>query len=256
MGFNLSDITKNVVRTVSDNSPAILSAIAVVGVVSTTVMAVKATPIAIDILEAEEKFRKEEGNLLKIDILDKVELLWKCYLPSALMGAITIASIVGSNHISSVRNTALISLIGIAETTLKEYQAKVIETIGENKEAKIQAEISQDTLNRNPAKEKTIILTGNGKYLCYDKFSGRYFRSDIENIRQSVNEFNHRLNLNGWVNINVLYELFGLENIELGDEFGWDANKSLLEIRTDTRQEPSTGEPALVIDYRVSPLHI
>lgn len=254
--MDLNRALKNFGRDISNNSPTILSAMAVLGVVTTVIMAVKATPKAMEVIEAEERFREEEGNLPKIDILDKVELTWRYYWPAAASGVITIGCIIGSNHISVRKNTALISLLGVAESTLREYQEKVVQTIGEGKEEKIRAEIAQETLNRNPVSEKTVILTGAGDYLCYDKFSGRYFRSHISKIEKATNEFNRRLNLDGWLNINYFYDLLGLEAIDMGEEMGWMAERALLDIKVYTRNEPETQEPALVIDYRVSPYHI
>lgn len=256
MSFDLTKTTKTVGRWMDNNSPALLSAVAIVGVVSTVAMAIKATPKAMLVLETEERFRREEGNLPEINTLDKMELTWKIYLPSAVMGLITIGCIIGSNHISTRRNAALISLIGVAENVLREYQEKVVETIGENKEEKIHANIAQDQIDNHPVTESTIIMTGHGSYLCYDNFSKRYFRSEIEAIRRSANEFNRKLNIEGWLTINYLYDLLGLEPIELGDEYGWIAERALLDLKFNTRMAKDTDEPALVIDYMVKPYHI
>ena len=256
----VSTMTKQLANTINRNSPTILTALGVAGLVSTVILAIKATPKALNILGEEQRFRYEEEHSAQftdtpIDIFDSVELTWKCYVPTMLMGAATIGCIIGSNRINLRRNAALASLFSIAETTLREYQAKVAEEIGEKKEEKIRADIVQDKLNANPAEEKTIILTGKGMYLCFDTFSGRYFRSNIEVLQRAENVFNQRLLREGWFCINNFYDEIGLEFIELGDEMGWIAERGLMELKFTTKMAKD-NEPCLVVDYRVSPHHI
>ena len=263
-----SQVTKNTGRVISKNSPTILTAMGVAGLISTVVLAIKATPKAEEILYHEADFRmdgweRQTGEHRDsypitpiISPVETVELVWKEYIPTAIMGSITIACMISANHISLRRNAALVSLLSIAETTLKEYQNKVKEQIGEKKEEKIQSEIAQDHIDAHPVQEKSVILTGNGSYLCYDTFSGRYFRSDIEALRKAENTFNQRLIRNDWLCINEFYYDIGLESIDLGDEMGWIAERSLLELKFNTKMAKDTNEPCLVVDYFVSPHHI
>lgn len=249
--------TKQLVRLVNVNSPTILTGIGVAGLITTVILAIKATPKALERIEMEKRFRYEEfGENEPLTKLEVIETTWKCYIPTAGMGLLTIASIIFANNINLRRNAALASLYSITETTLKEYQAKVVEQIGEKKEEKIRGEIAQDHIDQKTVDDKTVIFTGNGNYLCFDDFSKRYFRSDIEKIRQSVNRFNQKLLREGWLGINEFYYELGLESIELGDEFGWIAERELLEMKTSTKMAKDSGEPCLVIDYMVKPIHI
>jgi hypothetical protein len=255
----LTKSTKELVRVVNKNSPTILTGLGVGGLLSSVFLSIKATKKAVEILEYEKEFRYQEGLTKKrdtpIDILDTIELTWKCYVPTMAMILATTACMIGSNHISLRRNAALASLLTFTETTLREYQTKVVEEIGKAKEEKIRGEIAQDKLNANPADEKMIVLTGKGNYLCYDTFSGRYFRSDVDILQRKANEFNARLIREGWLSINEFYYEVGLESIELGDEMGWIAERSLLEFKFDTKMAKDK-EPCLVIGYTVTPYHI
>lgn len=249
--------SKDIGRAISKNSPTILTAFGVAGLISTVVLAIKATPKAIEILDREKMFRyQEENDPAPLTPLDVIELTWKEYVPTAVMGGMTIACMIGSNHINLRRNAALVSLFTVTESALKEYEAKVRGEIGEKKEEKIRGEISQDHLDRAPVNEKAIIFTGHGNYLCFDDFSKRYFRSDIEAIRRAQNIFNQRLLREGWLCINEFYYEIGLEPIELGDEFGWIAERNLMEIRYDTKMAKDSNEPCLVVGYSVTPHHI
>ena len=95
----------------------------------------------------------------------------------------------------------------MAESASREYKAKVVEQIGAKKADKIEEELAQDKLDKNPANEKTVVLTGKGQYLCFDSFSSRYFRSDIESIRKIENVFNQRLLREDWLCITQTYIL-------------------------------------------------
>jgi len=252
----ISKNLKTISRSLSKNSPTILTALGVAGLVSTVALAIRATPKALEILEREKEFRYEEyGDELPIEIVDTIQLTWRVYLPTIGMGAATIFCIIGANNIQLRRNAALASLFSITEATLKEYQAKVVDTIGEAKEEKIRGEIAQEMINKDPSENKTIILTGKGDYLCYDAFSGRYFRSDIETLRRNENQFNQKLLREGWLNINEFYYEIGLDSIELGDEMGWIAERSLMDLKFTTKIG-TNGEPCLIIGYSVSPHHI
>lgn len=252
----VTNSTKQLGRAISRNSPTILTALGVAGLLTTVILAVKATPKAMEILEYEKQFRFEQENAITpdepIEILDTIELTWKCYIPTILMGVATASCIIGANHISLRRSAVLTSLYSIAETSLKEYQQKVVETIGDKKEEKIREEIVKDKIESNPPKDNSIILTGKGNYLCYDVFSGRYFRTSVEEIQRAEIRFNQKLLREGWMDINMFYDEVGLEPIELGNQMGWIAQYAILELKFTSTLTKDT-EPCLVMEYRVPP---
>ena len=59
---NLSKVFKNVQTSIAKHSPEILIGMGVAGMISTTVMAVKATPKAMKLMEEKEK---DSGSLTK-----------------------------------------------------------------------------------------------------------------------------------------------------------------------------------------------
>ena len=73
------------------SSPTILTVLGIAGVVGTTVMAIKATPKAMKLIKA----KKDELNTDKLTPTELVQTTWKCYIPSALIGAGTIVCIIG-----------------------------------------------------------------------------------------------------------------------------------------------------------------
>lgn len=239
---------KNVVNGMRQNSPTILTGLAVAGVASTAILAVRATPKALQIIRDEEEAAQSRFEAKHI-----VMLTWKCYIPAGIMGAATIACIIGANSINLRRNAALASIYSLTETTLKEYQAKVIETIGEKKEQAIKESIAQDRLDKNPLSSNQVIFTGYGDSLCYDSISGRYFKSDYETLRKIENDINYRLVNNVmYISLNDVYDEMGLPRSSIGDNLGWNVEKKLHFLFTSKLAEG--GQPCVVIDYSVDPM--
>jgi len=128
--MQIKTMTKQASRRMMKNSPTILTIMGVSGVILTAVLAVRATPKAIRIIE-KEKLR--DRFVLERDLkpLDYVRLTWREYLPAVLMGSATISCIIGANSIHLQRTAAIQGIYSLTETAFKEYQAKVIQTLGE-----------------------------------------------------------------------------------------------------------------------------
>lgn len=250
---------------IAKNSPTIFTWLAVGGVASTVLLAVKATPKALCLIDDElysymgDDMYGEYGNTIqdRIKFLPTktiVKLTWKCYLPSMAMGLVTAGCIVGANSINLRRNAALATIYTITEQALKEYQAKVIETIGEKKEHKIRDDITADRIRKNPLGANEIIFTGNGEVLCYDSLSGRYFKSDVEKIRRTINDLNQNLVTDLFVTVNDLYYGLGLSGTAQGDQMGWSLDHKI--IVTFSSHLTEKNEPCLALTYEVFPIFI
>lgn len=237
--------------TLERESPTILTALGVTGLVTTVVMAVSATPKALKILDKADYDRvAPEGKLGKeLTPIEVVELTWMCYAPAALVGLVTAMCIVGSNSVNLRRNAALASLYSLTERALREYQEKVIETIGEKKEQHIRDEIAQDKLNSNPVGN---IVVASGKVLMFDSLSGRYFQNDMESVRRIVNDFNEMLFGSMYASLNELYDELGLEGTTMGQSVGYSVERGLLRPEFSAKIA-TNGEPCIVVDFKPSP---
>lgn len=243
---SIKAVAKNLEVAVRKNSPTILTGLGVAGLITTTVLAVKATPKALALIE-----EAEDKQMENLEPLEVVKVTWKCYIPAALMGGITIGCMIGANSINLRRSAALASAYSIAETTLKEYQAKVVETIGEAKARKIKEDIAEDKMKKNPVQNTEVIITGKGDMLCFDVLSGRYFKNNIENLRKIQNDFNHNLISEMYVSLNELYYAIGLPGVKVGDDLGWNVD-TMIEFSFSSKLTEE-GEPCLVVDYLVGP---
>lgn len=240
------------------HSPEILTGIGVAGLIATSVMAVRATPKALQLIEQAgyEKGSDENpimGNeFTPLTYAEMVKAAWKCYIPAAITGAMSVACIIGASSVNVKRNAALATAYTLSETALKEYKDKVIETIGERKHEEIQDAIAKDKVEKNPVSNREVIITEKGSTLCLDAISGRYFQSDIDLIKRAENEANRQILNEGYISLNDFYYALGLDSIKMGDEIGWNSNNGLLDIHFSS-QLASDGRPCLVINFPIAP---
>lgn len=263
--MQLKTIVTNIGRTLQKNSPYILAGLGAAGVISTAVMTAKAAVKAHQTIEyyeddmvcklsLEELEERGTPNCYISTLKEKAKLTWKYFIPPVIMGSTSIACIIGAQSVNTKRHAALASLYSLTESTLKDYREKVIEQIGEKKEQKIQDEITQEKIDKNPVTKQQVIITGKGEALCYDSYSGRYFKSDIETLRRIQNDFNHELMGVMWLPLNDLYCYMGLGCIKMGDDLGWTVDE-LLDFRFSTMMSDN-GEPCLVVDFDLTPKFI
>ena len=237
----------------SKRSPAILIFLGITGMVSTVVMACKATPKARDILDElhEQQEEMEEENTKPVQIAKDIKAVAPLYVPSILMGSMSIACIIGSYSITNKRMAALATAYSISERTLHEYQKKVIETIGEKKEERIRDEIAKDHVRDNPPSSNEIILTDGGDMLCYDSVFGRYFKSNINTIRRAESVLNRRLISEMYVSLNDYFDEVGLPPTRMGNELGWNVDHLIGFTFSSILTE--NDQTCLVVDYDICP---
>lgn len=243
------------------HSPEILTGIGIAGMLSTTVLAVRATPKALMLIEEKKREKKftviKDGGDPDLTKLEIVKTAWKPYIPAAVTGVASIACLVGASSVNARRNAALAAAYALSETTLADYKEKVVETIGEKKAQEVKDAIAKDKIENDPVTRKEIIATDKGETLCYDALSGRYFKSDIEYIRRAVNNLNERLLFDTHISLNEYYDEIGLEEIfPMGENLGWtvdpdSANKGLIEL--DFSSQLAEGTPCLVVGFSNAP---
>lgn len=244
----ISNFIKTVGDKLSEHSPEILTGIGITGLLSTTVLAVKATPKALRLIDE----KKEEIDTDELTNMEVVKTCWKCYIPAAVTASVSVACLIGANSVNNKRNAVLATAYKLSESAFSEYKEKVIETIGEKKEEEVRDKIAKDKLEKNPVKNNEVIITGKGEVLCYDAISGRYFKSDVDKIRKVENILNKKIMNDMYCSLNDFYDLVGLPFTQLGFELGWNVNDSLVEIEFST-QLSEDDIPCVVVNYSVTP---
>jgi hypothetical protein len=246
--MNLTHIFNNGKKAVKANSPEILTAFGVSGVVVTSYLAAKGAIQADRILQEGQEPGFEDPER---DLKTKVRLTWKCYIPAVASGVITASCIMGASKANSKRTAVAVGAYSLTEKAFAEYREKVVEQLGENKEQKIRDEIKQDRVTKLGSKD--VIITGKGEVVCCELLTGRYFKSDMETLRRAQNDINARINNERYVNLDEFYDLIGLPYTSQSNTCGWDSAK-LMELEFTTTLTPD-GTPCLAFDYNyVKPL--
>lgn len=245
---SFQQFVKSAKVTLVKHSPEILTGIGITGLVTTTVLAVRATPKALKLIEEVKKTEKKDS----LTALETVKTTWKCYVPAAAIGVTSVACLIGASSVNARRNAALATAYKLSETAFHEYKNKVVETLGEKKERHIHDEIDKDHMEKNPVNKSSVIVTEKGNTLCYDRTFGQYFKSDIEKIKKAVNELNRQLLIHDYVSLNDFYDELGIPHIPIGDDMGWRVDRGLIEVDFGS-QLASDDTPCVVMRYEVAP---
>lgn len=242
------------------NSTHILTGAAVLGVVGTTVLAVKGTPRAQQLLE-DARIEKTDRTVedassfhydhTRLTPFEKVKAAWQPYLPAVLVGSATIACIIGANAIGTRRQAALAAGAAITSQAFREYREQTIEKIGENKEEEIRAAIAERHVAENPPSPEVLVEQGD-KVLCYDTFSSRYFYSTVEDIKAAQNAVNLTIINDMYAPQNDFYAELGLARVSMGDEYGWNTDVSMNVYFTSILTPDN--KPVVAIDYHHLPI--
>lgn len=253
--MSLKQLGNKIARGINKNADVILTVSALVGLTTTTYLAVKETPRAIDILdsakesidridEAVEQDRMDEDEAeekireVKIDTAKK---LAKNYAGAGISFVATAGCIIGSNKASRSQNAALSSALNAATLIHSEYQERVREELGEKKETKIHDEIRKEHIDTNPpTRLDRVYDTGKGDTLCYiemfpgDSDTGIYFYSSPEAVLAGINDANAHGIENCYVSMQDLLWFLGLKIKGHGTNLiGWQitSRSELIQVR-------------------------
>lgn len=252
--MNVRSIINVTQRYVIDNSPTLLTAFGVTGTLATAYLTGKATFKAADILRREAEARvlmeKQPPPPTK---RQQVGMVWKCYIPPAITVVSTVGCIVAANTISMSRAAAMAAAYTMADKNFAEYKDKVKEIIGEKKEGEVRAATAHDSANNTPMLH--VERGHGGDTLCLDKWTGRFFTSDMQTIRAGENDLNKGLYRGNdrVATLGDFYSCLGLSAPKCSEEVGWNAD-SPLDLTFDTVLRDD--QPVLVMDFANTPFPI
>lgn len=198
------------------NGPTILTVVGGVGVIATAVLAVKATPKA---LERVETATNEKGE--DLTKFEAVVVAGPSYIPAVAAGAATLICIFSANALSKRQQASIVSAYALLDSSYKQYKNKVEELYGKTGVERIVGEIAKDKYDEED------IEVEEGKQLFYDAYSGRYFESTMEDVLRAEYDTNRDLIMVDAIPLNTFYEHLGLDPIDGGDEVGWSTGGNL-----------------------------
>lgn len=242
------------------HSPEILVVAGTVGVVASAVMACKATLKVTEVIdEAKENIEKIHAvanDESKADIYTEEDAkkdlsivyvqtgikMVKLYGPAVALGALSLTGILASNNILRKRNIALAAAYATVEKGFKEYRGRVIERFGDRIDYELRHNIKvkeiEKTITDENGEEKTVketvdtVDTVLSQYSDYAKFfdvGNPYWEKDPEYnlmfLKQRERYANEKLQSNGFLFLNEVYEMLGIPKTKAGQIVGWIYNK-------------------------------
>ena len=153
----------------------ILTCLSGIGVVATTILAVKATPKAVRLCEELRENKEDEPTKLEY-----AKVAWKCYIPAFAVGVSTIACIFGANVLNKRSQAALMSAYALLDSSYKGYKKKVKDIYGNDAYNNIKNEIARDNYKEISESEDDECK------LFFDFNTLKYFRAPMSEILQKV----------------------------------------------------------------------
>jgi hypothetical protein len=162
--------------------------------------------------------------------------LVKLYGPAVAVGAASLACLLGSNHILRKRNVALAAAYTAVDKSFKAYRGRVVERFGKELDRELRynikaKEVEEIVTNENGEEEivKSTIevphFDDHSMYArCFDETCLGWTRDAEYNlmfVKQIQNWANDRLETKGYVFLNEVYEMLGMQKTRAGQEVGW-----------------------------------
>lgn len=240
------------------HSPEILAVTGVVGIVTSAVMACKATTKASAILDetkeqldaihkcSEDQEMIESGKYTEEDKKKDLTITYvqtgvklaKLYGPSVVLGVLSIGCMLTSNNILRKRNVALAAAYTTLDTSFKKYRGRVVEKFGDAVDKELKYGIQKkkiDTIETDPetGKEKKVKKTvdvvegvdGCSEYARFFDDGCTGWEKDSEMnlmfLRAQQQYANDLLISRGYLFLNEVYNMLGIQITKAGQVVGW-----------------------------------
>ena len=204
------------------------------------------------------------------------------YLPAIGCGVGTAACILGSNHLSDKEIAALTASCGYLAASRDKIKAAIERRFGKDALMDITSEANVKQIKEEKTKAKDVssvvrpkknLPSGHGMLKCYESYSGKYFYSTLEDVKEAENEVNRRVRNGECVTLNDFYKLLGINGTTFGDTFEWEPSQVYINIdehagsEIDEDEDPIafenslveddfTGETVLIIDVYTYPIEV
>lgn len=240
----------NIKRNLQKNSPMIMTGLGVLGSLGAVVAAFKVAPKAKAVLKDidEQMEGEDKGKIL----WEKTKAVTPLVLPVVAMEATSVACTIGAYKTNTKRLAGLATAYAISEQRFANYRDQVVKQIGEKKEQKVRDTVAEEQVKKAPIGKGNEVVLLENEQLCYDAYSGRYFKSSIDKMQKAENDLNKRMQTEMYISLNDLYYELGLPETGVGAEVGWNIGEDLVSLDF-TSTILDNNQTCVVVDYRVGP---
>lgn len=292
--MNLSAIKNAVTSTAArkvlltqKHSPAILFAGGLVGIVTTVVLASRATLQLQDVVEAgtdlldeakatfeneaypeyDQASYRQDSAIIGIRTAGSVVRL---YGPALLVGLLSVAALTGSHKILSDRNAGLAAAYAALDKGYKEYRKRVSDAYGPERELELRhgtEDVTELVEGKNGKLKEVVTKQVAAMPSIYARFFDQLspewnneaeYNASFLHIRQSW--ANQRLHSRGHLFLNEVYDSLGIPRSKAGQCVGWVLNHGdeyvdfgLFEQDSERIRDFVNGrEAAILLDFNVA----
>jgi len=236
------------------HSPTILLGVGVVGMVSSTVLACRATLKVEGILEEIEAEKNKASQIkhhveskeytgkasysddemaqdIRIILVRGGLKIAKLYAPAVIVGGIGVVCLTKSHAILQDRNTALAAAYITVDNAFQAYRARVIERYGEDADRDFRYGAEDvDRIDEDTGKVTTMTVAAPGEPSGYARWFDETNNNwtappyEINNrvfLRSQQNWANDMLKARGHLFLNEVYSMLGLTHTSAGAIVGW-----------------------------------
>lgn len=205
------------------NSPHILFAVGVVGIVGTAYLAHRAALQVQEVLPDPEyngELSKKEKAVVTRDVI-------RVYTPPVLVGVVTIGCFTGSHYILHKRYTGVVAAYAVLDSAYKEYRKRVIAEVGEEKERELYYGTKQiEYIADDGTTQVKTVSAGRSEYSkFFDKKNVNYIEGNPQYslifLKAQQNFAHDRLQSRGYLMLNEVYKELGFEPTTRGAVVGW-----------------------------------
>ena len=237
------------------HSPEILVVSGVIGVVTSGVMACKATTKLSAILDetketvekieevaanpdmVSEDYTQEDAKKDKVIVYTQTSLkIAKLYAPAVIIGGLSIGAILTGSNIFRKRNMALAAAYATVDRSFKDYRSRVVERFGEDidrelkynvKTKEIKEQVEDENGKKKTVKNKIDVIDPNqiSEFAVMFDDGCNGWTKDPENNKvfliHQQNYANERLQKKGHLFLNEVYDMLGCPRTKAGQMIGW-----------------------------------
>ena len=290
MKIDFGGMTQKGLMALRKHSPEILTFLGIGGMVTGGVMACKATHDHFDEIVVDHRIQVDEIRKKKTDERDERKELTKTFLkttgrmtalyaPSVTISALSITSILTANNILRKRNIALAAAYAVIDRSFKDYRGRVVDRFGADVDRELRNDLHQEKIDETVTDEdgkkkkvkKTVMVAGDGglsdysRYFAYGEAKGAERNSDYNLffLRSQQDLANNILRAKGFLFLNEVYDMLGIDRSIPGQSVGWVYDKNaddhgdnyvdfgIQEVYRKRSDNPADYEKVFLLDFNV-----
>lgn len=245
--INIRPMVAHVSLLLKKKSPEIFLGAGIIGVAVSHVLTYKAT------LKIDEVNKESDEALKRVQIgREKLELTvysdedykrdlmvvfvqrWmgyaKLYGPAIAVGGISLGLILGSHHILSKRNAAIMAAYKLVDEAFKSYRRKVVAEFGPEKDMhyRFDPEVTEGALEKEEeqcSNPPCMMIGDKSQYAKFFDKSSPYWKTSREYnlffLKSQERYANDKLNIDGFYFLNDAYDSLGIPRTSAGAIVGW-----------------------------------